>query len=218
MNFRTAIDRLSERIDDSSKVLITHRNACLLAGSNHLAAFADRSFFVEQNGTDAVIGNILYHSFDAVFKKNDLAVHCMSKSMHRDNAVTCGLYESDLSLFCGNLEILCCRPENGNDLVLTDCCSCFFTCAVDSLADLVLASPKTPVVLLAANLKDEAAPDFRVLHDVQFHIVCLILPLQERNKAVCLFLIRAHHTAENCFDFLSVLCHIVHGLLSVLYL
>ena len=89
---------------------------------------------------------------------------------------------------------------------------------VDSLADLVLASPKTPVVLLAANLKNEAAPDFRILHDVQFHIVRLILPLQERNKAVCLFLIRAHHTAENCFDFLSVLCHIVHGLLSVLYL
>ena len=112
MNFRTAVDRLAECIDNTAQIFVTDRNSRLLAGSNHLAAFADRAFFVEQNGTDAVIGNILYHSFYAILKKNDLAVHCTTKSMHRDNSIAGCLYKSDLSFFGRNLKVLCRSPKN----------------------------------------------------------------------------------------------------------
>ncbi len=91
-----AVNRLTERIDDSAEQLLTDRNRHDLLGTLDARAFLDIVIGAEQNGTDKVVLEVERHAGDAAFKFQQLAGHALLQSVHVGNAVTDGDYRTDI--------------------------------------------------------------------------------------------------------------------------
>ena len=88
LNVTLTIDRCSQCIDDSSDKFISNRNSGFLFGSCYLGSFLDPCITAEQNDTDLISSDILYHTFYAVLKDNDLTIHGLVNSIDSGNSVT----------------------------------------------------------------------------------------------------------------------------------
>ena len=83
-----SVDRLAQRVDNSADKSFTDRDSGFLFRTYHTGTFFDSCIFTEQDTSDGILTDILNHSFFAVFKSYDLAVHRMIDSIDRCDSVT----------------------------------------------------------------------------------------------------------------------------------
>ena len=87
-NIALSIDWSTQGIDDSSDKFISNRNSGFLFGSCYFGSFLDPCITAKQNDTDLIFSDILYHTFYAVLKDNDLTIHRLVNSIDSGNSVT----------------------------------------------------------------------------------------------------------------------------------
>jgi len=88
LDLTLAVDRRAKGIDNTSDISLACRNTCALSGTEHPCTFPDLTVIPEQNTSDAVLTDILHHTFQSVLKGHDLTVSCMVDAVDRSNSVS----------------------------------------------------------------------------------------------------------------------------------
>ena len=171
LNRIASVDRCAERIDHAPDIILADGNAGALAGCRHTGTLTDRALLIEEDGADAVIGNVLDHAADAVFEDDDLAVLRVIQSADPDDAVSGRLHEADFTFLRSQLKI-CDRPfQDGHDIIAAVIFRRILPRRVNLAFKLTGASAGRPVVFGGSDLKNEAAVDGRIDLRLQFNLI-----------------------------------------------
>ena len=100
LNRTCTVNGCSQSIHDSAFESVTYRNTGSLTGTNDPGAFADLGIMTEQDTSDLISADILYHTFDTGIKDNDLAVLCMVDTIDVGDTVTYPADRTDLIFLC----------------------------------------------------------------------------------------------------------------------
>ena len=154
-----AVDRRTQGVDNAADVLLGADDAGTLAGSRHTGALSDRTLLIKEDGADVVAADVLHHALDAVLKEDNLAVLGMLEAFDRHDAVAGRLHEADLVLLCDDLEVIHRRAQDRHDVLAASLRRGLLPCGIDAVLKLPLSAAGAPVVLVGADIQNEAAVD-----------------------------------------------------------
>ena len=98
MDRTEAVDRLTEGVYDTTEVVVGYRHTGHTTGTHTAAALAESGLVTEEDDTDAVPLDVLYHTLGAVIELDDLTIHGMIEAVHDGDTITDALDEADFLL------------------------------------------------------------------------------------------------------------------------
>ena len=197
MDRAEAVDRLTEGVHDTTEVVVGYRHTGHTTGTHTTAALAEPCLVTEEDDTDAVPLDVLYHALRAIIELDDLTIHGMIEAVHDGDPITDALDEADFLLLGLQVEVGDALPEDGQDIRITREAGAGIP---DLLEELIPATARRPVVLIIAHLEDEAATERLILLHLEIEVLCLILVKYKFLNIQELLLRRLRHIAKPNLD------------------
>ena len=152
------IDRISQRIDDTSQKSLSHGHARLFSGPDSLGAGPDPLLRTEQDAADLLFSQVLHHSAGSVLKHKDLPVKGAFHTLDDGDSVADPGDEAHFLFACMELKI--------TDLALQCDEQILHRIAADTpdlLPQLSLASGLAEIKFAVADPDDKARGERRIL-------------------------------------------------------
>ena len=105
MDRTETVDRLTESVYDTTEVVVGYRYAGHTTGTHTTTALAESGLVTEEDDTDTVPLDVLYHTLRPVIELDDLAIHGMIEAVHDGDTITDALDEADFLLLGLQVEV-----------------------------------------------------------------------------------------------------------------
>ena len=173
LNGTCAVDGCSQSIHDPALESVTYGDTGSLTGTNDSGTLTDLGIMTEQDTSDLISADILYHSLDTGIEDNDLTVLGMVDTIDIGDTVTYPADGTDLMLLCLQVEIFDLTLQDRDDPLLAGS----LTYLGKLVCELLHTAIGTPVIDLVTGTDDETAAQSRVFLRLEDHIVSVIFLL-----------------------------------------
>ena len=129
----------------------------------------------EQDTSDLIPADILYHSLDTGIEDNDLAVLGMVDTIDIGDTITYPADRTDLMLLCLEMEIFDLTLQDRDDSLLASSLSYLGKL----VCELLHTSVGTPVIDLITGTDDETAAKRRIFFGLKDHILSVVFLLNK---------------------------------------